>query len=78
MDGARSSKSDVLAYALSQCKVKEKARAVMIGDREQDVFGARKNGLESIGVLFGFGSRAELEAAGAEYIVNTPEEIRKI
>lgn len=78
MDGARSSKSDVLAYALSQCKAEEKARAVMIGDREQDVFGARKNGLESIGVLFGFGSRAELEAAGADYIVNTPEEIRKI
>lgn len=78
MDGSRSSKSDVLAYALSQCKVEEKDQAVMAGDREHDIFGARENGLESIGVLFGFGSRAELEAAGADYIVNTPEEIRKI
>ncbi len=78
MDGSRSSKNDVLSYAMSQCKIEEKAWAVMIGDREQDIFGARKNGLESIGVLFGFGSRAELEEAGADYIVNTPEEIIKI
>ncbi len=78
MDGSRSSKEDVIAYALAQCEVTERARAVMIGDREHDIYGAGKQGLDSVGVLFGFGSRKELEAAGADYIVNTPEEIMNI
>ena len=50
----------------------------MIGDREHDIYGAGKQGLDSVGVLFGFGSRKELEAAGADYIVNTPDEIMNI
>lgn len=78
MDGSRIAKDAVLEYALSRCGVEEKARAVMIGDREHDIFGARKNGLDSIGVLFGFGSRKELEEAGADYIAETPDEIIKI
>lgn len=78
MDGSRSSKEDVIAYALVQCEVTERARAVMIGDREHDIYGAGKQGLDSVGVLFGFGNRKELEAAGADYIVNTPEEIMNI
>lgn len=78
MDESRSSKEDVIAYALSKCGVKERTQAVMVGDREHDIYGAGKNGLDSVGVLFGFGSRAELEAAGADYIVNTPEEIMSI
>ena len=78
MDGSRSSKEDVIAYALAQCEVTERARAVMIGDREHDIYGAGKQGLDSVGVLFGFGSRKELEAADADYIVNTPEEIMNI
>ena len=78
MDGSRSSKEDVIAYALAQCEVTERARVVMIGDREHDIYGAGKQGLDSVGVLFGFGSRKELEAAGADYIVNTPDEIMNI
>lgn len=78
MDASRIHKDEVIAYALSKCSVKEKSRAVMIGDREHDIYGAGRNGLDSIGVLFGFGSRAELEAAGADYIVGTPEEIMDI
>lgn len=78
MGESRSSKEDVIAYALSKCGVKERTQAVMVGDREHDIYGAGKKGLDSVGVLFGFGSRAELEAAGADYIVNTPEEIMNI
>jgi phosphoglycolate phosphatase len=37
--------------------------AVMIGDRADDILGARQNGIRSIAVLWGFGSQAELEAA---------------
>ena len=40
----------------------------MVGDREHDVNGARENGLPCVGVLYGYGSREELEAAGASFI----------
>ena len=38
----------------------------MIGDREHDILGAKAAGIDSLGVLFGYGSREELEAAGAD------------
>jgi phosphoglycolate phosphatase len=41
----------------------------MVGDRRHDVEGAHANGLRAIGVLWGYGSRAELEAAGADVLV---------
>ncbi len=40
----------------------------MVGDREHDILGAEKCSVDSIGVLFGYGSREELENAGATYI----------
>jgi phosphoglycolate phosphatase len=47
----------------------------MIGDREHDVRAARRTGVHSIGVLYGFGSRAELEGAGAEGICARVEDL---
>jgi len=77
MDTSRSKKGDVIAYALkgSGCSAEN---AVMIGDRLHDILGAKENGLASIGVLFGYGSREELENAGADYIAETVEDILKI
>ena len=49
----------------------------MIGDREYDVIGAGKFGIDSIGVLFGFGDYEELSKAGADYIVESIEDIIK-
>lgn len=48
------------------------AGAVMIGDRSMDVRAARANGLRSIGVLWGYGARAELIAAGADALCESP------
>ena len=45
--------------------------AVMVGDRSYDIIGAHKNGLPAVGVLYGYGSREELAAAGADYITET-------
>jgi phosphoglycolate phosphatase len=45
------------------------------GDREHDVIGAHAHGLTAIGVLWGYGSREELTAAGADVLVQTPEEL---
>ena len=75
MDPSRSKKGDVITYALRQGGVSALSTAVMIGDREHDIIGAKQNGLDSIGVLFGYGDREEMEKAGATYIAPTVEDI---
>ena len=50
----------------------------MVGDREHDVYGAKKTGLSVIGVLYGYGSREELQSAEADYLCETPEETAKL
>lgn len=78
MGEMRSSKSAVIEYVLSNCNITEPKKCIMIGDREHDVNGAAKFGIETVGVLFGFGSREELEKAGAAYIVKTVEELNNL
>lgn len=51
---------------------------VMVGDREHDMLGAVKVGLASIGVLYGYGSKEELTAAGALCLAGQPEDIYRI
>jgi len=75
MDEKRTNKADVIAYALE--KAGKAGKAVMVGDRKHDIEGAKAHGLPSIGVLYGYGSRAELETAGATYLAETAEEILK-
>ena len=77
MDESRSKKVDVITYTLDNLGVTDKSRVVMIGDRHHDIEGAKKNGLNSIGVLFGYGDRDELENAGATYIAETINDILK-
>ena len=43
----------------------------MIGDRKHDILGAKEVGIDSVGVLYGYGSRQELEEAGADWIAET-------
>ena len=74
MDEKRNKKGDVIKYAMEKGGFSVDG-AVMIGDREHDILGAKENNLPSIGVLFGFGSREELEKAGADYIAETVEDI---
>lgn len=74
MDGQRDSKESVIAYLLQQV---DSADAVMIGDTAYDVLGAKAFGIPTIGVTWGFGSREEMEAAGAIHIASTMEELLK-
>jgi phosphoglycolate phosphatase len=74
LDGTRTDKADLLAYALAVTKA-DPARAIMIGDRRHDVVGARKNGMKSIGVLYGYGSLAELRDAGAHHLCREHPEV---
>ena len=72
MNDVRNKKADIIRYALENCHISDKSSAVMIGDREHDVLGAKENGLDSIGVLFGYGTYDELKNAGAAFIAETP------
>ena len=76
MDGSRVEKSDVIRYALDRAGMRDLSGVVMVGDRENDIQGAKANGLDSIGVLYGYGSREELEEAGAMQIAETVEDLR--
>lgn len=78
MDGSREKKADVIAYLLNVNHIQEKEEVIMIGDRRQDIDGAKENGLDSCGVLYGYGSRDELEEAQADYIAENVEELGKI
>ena len=64
LDGLRCDKTELLDYALQQAKV-DPLRAIMIGDRSHDMIGARNNRMTALGVLYGYGSKAELVGAGA-------------
>ena len=78
MDDTRNKKADIIRYALENCHIADKSSAVMIGDREHDIIGARENGLASIGVLFGYGDRKELTDAGATFIAASAAEIENL
>ncbi len=75
LDETRSNKDTVIAYALSECNITDKSRAIMVGDRHHDIDGARINGISSVGVLYGFGDRKELETAGADFIAADNDEL---
>jgi len=77
LDGRRSDKAELIAHVLASFGL-DKRRTVMVGDREHDIIGAVKNGIASIGVGYGYGSREELEAAGASHYVASVEELRDI
>lgn len=52
--------------------------AAMVGDRHHDVRAGRTLGLATVGVLWGIGAESELREAGAEHLVETPEQLRRL
>lgn len=78
MDNTRCRKDEVISYALNSCKITNLSSTIMVGDREHDIIGAKKVGIDSIGVLYGYGNLQELKNAGATYIAKDTEEIYKI
>ena len=69
LDGSLPTKADVIAHVLAGSNITDRGTALMIGDRKYDILGAKTVGIDSAGVLYGYGDRAELEAAGADYIL---------
>ena len=84
LDGTRSDKTDLLGHALQsmallghalQSMGVDPSQAMMIGDRSFDMVGARNNGMTAVGVLYGYGSEAELRDAGAHHVCATPRAV---
>ena len=77
LDGGRVHKDEVIAYVLETCGISPD-EAVMVGDREHDVLGAAGLGIPCIGVLFGYGSKEELERAGAAALAADVPELEEM
>lgn len=79
MNGDRTNKAEVIAWVF-HCLDQEgvewnKEQVVMIGDREHDIIGAHKNNIPAIGVLFGYGDAAEMDAAGADDVAESVDDL---
>lgn len=77
-DQDRPRKSDVIRYALEQCGITDKSKVVMIGDRENDILAANEVGIDSIGVLYGYGDKEELTTAGATNLVESAADVKNL
>ena len=80
LGGERTDKGEVIAWAMHRMTAEQgiehpEASAVMVGDREHDMIGAKRNHIPAIGVLFGYGSREELSEAGAWELAETVDDL---
>jgi len=79
LDGTRSFKHEIIDYALENLDATDKKdSAVMIGDRYHDIVGAAKVNVASVGVLYGYGTREELEAHNPNYIAESVAQLREL
>lgn len=74
LDGTHDNKADLLAHVLEAEAVAPDA-AIMVGDRQFDILAAVANGVAGVGVTWGYGSPAELQAAGASRLCHAPGDL---
>lgn len=77
LDGSYGDKPSLLAHILQTCNLKAED-GVMVGDRRYDMEGASANRMDSVGVLWGYGDREELQSAGATYFAKDAKELTEI
>lgn len=78
LDGRRNYKADVIRYVLDANGISNREKAVVVGDRKFDILGAKEFGLETVGVLYGYGDREELTTAGADHLVGSVAELEAL
>lgn len=76
LEAGRESKADVITYLLAQ--IGDPGQTVMVGDTDYDVIGAKAHGIPTIGVTWGYGEAAAMEAAGAIALADTPQALRSL
>lgn len=74
LNGDRTNKGDLIEYLLQQEQL-DPATCIMVGDREHDIFGARRNGIETIAVTYGYGSPEEFAQAEPKFQIQRFNEV---
>ncbi len=78
LDGRRTKKAEVIGYVLDYMNILSLQSAVMVGDRKHDILGAKAIGIDSIGVLYGYGDKGELVDAGADYLASDIKALQEL
>jgi phosphoglycolate phosphatase len=74
LDGTRSDKTSLISHILKR-ELIAPSETTMVGDRVHDIVGAKENGIFGFGVLWGYGTKDELENSGAHAFLKTPREL---
>jgi len=77
LDGSRPAKKDVIQHVIDTNQITDLSSILMIGDRKHDIIGAKQTGIDSAGVLYGYGDCTELEQAGADYIITNIADLQQ-
>jgi len=77
LDGRLSNKVELIKHIMEKYNINQE-ETIMIGDREHDIIGAKNNGIQSIGVGYGYGTKEELKKAGATYYVESVNELKML
>ncbi|WP_446897332.1 HAD family hydrolase [Clostridium sp. LBM24168] len=75
LDGTRSKKAEVITYIIDKCNINDLEKAIMVGDREHDIIGARENTIDCIAVSYGYGTLREIKNAKPTYIADNVMDI---
>lgn len=73
LDGTMSDKTEIIRYIVKEKNI-NKQRAVMVGDRKHDIIGAHNNGIDSIGVSYGYGSKEEFKNSKPTHIIKSVQD----
>jgi len=78
LNGSHTDKKELIKEVMDHYHDYKPDEFIMIGDRKYDIEGAKENGITSVGVLYGYGTREELEKAHPDYLIDNPEELKNI
>lgn len=78
MDLTCTHKIELIKLALSHFTNQNKSDFIMIGDRADDIIGAKKNNIASIGILYGYGTPEEIKEEQPTYIANSVSDVKKL
>lgn len=74
-DLSREAKKDIIELCLDEMKIEDKSSVLMVGDRLYDIVGAREAGVDVAGVLWGYGSKEEMDEYSPDYVFASPIEL---
>ena len=78
LDGTRTAKTEIIQYILDHFSQHPCEDFIMIGDRKHDIIGAHNTGMDSVGVLYGYGSAGEMNEIKPTYLAETVLELKKL